>query len=485
MSASDGGPDLLPTGSLLFWSAVGIALLHTGSLPVTTNDLYIYLAMGREMAASGALLEEEVFTWTAQGTEFVNGTWGFSVVAHALHELGGPNLLRFLNGLVVAATVAAIGLAARSRGADPRAAAAAAVYAWWMLLQNTILRSQTWVFLVFAALSWLAARPRKPAVALLGGLVGGCVWANLHGSFPAGLVAFGAWAVGQAWDERDWRAGLTPGLVALGLALGTCVGPYGPGLWGYVQSNGTLPVARGFVEWLPPSVTELHGIRFFGAIGLWLWLLGRARRRVPTAWLLLLLGFGLLGVRGTRFVAWFGLATAVPLAERLTWSIGSEGGLPRRFVRGLQGGLAALWLVLLGRGLAPLDEPLEDMTPTVLVDAIEASLEDAPTPARVFNPPEYGGYVDHRLYPRALTSGDIRTWIFDDEAWNLYLEVSGAPEGWSDLLDEAEVTHLLLWAPFHGEELEPAVEAHGGWIELARTDNGSAWRRDRSAGWAP
>ena len=71
----------LTTGVLLQWSVAGIALLYSASLPVTTNDLHIYLAMGRWMAEQGQLLEHEVFTWTAAGTPFVNGTWGFSVLA--------------------------------------------------------------------------------------------------------------------------------------------------------------------------------------------------------------------------------------------------------------------------------------------------------------------------------------------------------------------------------------------------------------------
>ena len=482
MSASE---SRLPTGPLLFWSAVAIALLHTGSMPLTTNDLAIYLAMGREMVATGSLLQVDIHTFTASGTPFVNGTWGFSVLAWWLHEHLGPNGLRLLNGLAVAGAVAGMGLAARARGADPRAAAAASVYVWWMLLQNTVVRSQTWVFPIFAGLSWLAARPRHPALALVGGVVGGTLWANLHGSFPAGLAAFGAWSLGQAWDARDWRAGLTPGLVGLGLALGVCLGPYGPALWGYVLDNSSLPVARGFVEWLPPSPTELHGIRLYGALGLWIWLLGRGRGRAPTAWLLLLLGFGFLGVRGTRFVAWFGLATAVPLAERLSAAMGPETGLPRRLLRPLQVGLLALWAVLLTKGLAPLDAPLDDDTPVALVDAIAADLGDGEGVARVFTPPEYGGYVAQRLYPRALISGDIRTWIFDDAAWNLYLDVSNTVPDWQAQLDSHGVTHLLLWTPFHGAALAPAVAAAGGWTRLATSEQGSAWRRDRDGPWAP
>ena len=90
----------LSTGVLLQWSVVGIALLYSASLPVTTNDLHIYLSMGRWMAEHGQLLEHESFTWTAPGVPFLNGTWGFSVAAYALHQAIGLDGLRLFNGFV-------------------------------------------------------------------------------------------------------------------------------------------------------------------------------------------------------------------------------------------------------------------------------------------------------------------------------------------------------------------------------------------------
>jgi hypothetical protein len=463
-------------GPLMLWSAVGIALLHTGSRAVVTNDLHVYLAQGRWMVENGALLTEEIFTWTAPGVEYVNGTWLFCVLSWLLHEAVGLEGLRLFNGLAVAATVVLVSFAARARGVDDRAASVAGLYAWFMMLQNTVIRGQTWVFPIFAAFVWLAGRPRRWWIALLGGAAAGALWNGLHGSFPAGIVWAGAAALGTAWDARDWRAGLTPALAGLGLALGACVGPYGPMIWTYIFDNSALPQQRGFTEWFPPDPRAFEGARFFGSIGLWLWLLGRNKQRSPTGDLLVLLGFAYLAVTGTRFVAWFGLATAVPLAVRLAAAMGPERGFPSRLMRPIYVLFAALWALLLGKGLAPPEGgSLDDDTPVALVDALEADTAEG----RLLGPPEYGGYVATRLWPGWKHCGDIRTWIFDDEAWGIYVELSRAPEGWEDRLDELGVTHLLLWEAYHGQTLLPAARASERWELLAETEFGAAFRRKR------
>jgi hypothetical protein len=289
--------DRRSVGPLLFASAVALALLHAGSMRVSTNDLHVYLVQGQWMWAQGALLEQEVFTWTAQGAPYVNGTWAFSLLSYGLYSLGGYDLLRVVNGLAVATAVAVVALAGRARGdgrapADWRAVAAAAIYAWALIFQNMVVRGQTWVFPLFAALWWLLARPRRPALVAGGALLLGAAWGGLHGSFPAGIALAGAIAVGGAWDARDWRAGVPGALAGAGLAAGACAGPYGPGIWSYIRSNTSLPVERGCSEWLPPSLESVAGARLFAALGLWRLLLGWRGRRTGTADLLGLVGFG-------------------------------------------------------------------------------------------------------------------------------------------------------------------------------------------------
>ena len=450
------------TGTLLLAATVGIALLFTGAMPVTTNDLHVYLAMGRWMAEHGVLLEHETFTWTAPGVTFVNGTWGFSALAFSLHERVGLDGLRLLTGVAVAASVGLVGLAAVARGADRRAAAIAAFVAWTLLLQNTVVRGQTWVFPIFAALLWVAARPRPAWFALAAGVVGGAIWAPLHGSFAAGIVAFGAIAAAPLVEDRPWRGAVTPALIAVGLALGVCLGPYGPGIWLYVFENSALPRARDFIEWYPADPERFEGLRFFLVAGIWCVLASLGRRRGD---LLLVLAFGVLAVSGTRFIAWFGLATAPALALQITDRMGPDRG--HRLARPLGWALGLAFVVFIGRLVQPLAQPLHPDTPVALVQALSGS-------SRVFNPPEYGGYIAWTL-PDTKTSGDIRTWLFEDAVWNEYVLLSRAPDDWHRRMDG--VDGLLLLESFHGETLLPAALEHACWDLAARDEYGAAFIR--------
>ncbi len=460
----------LSTGALLQWSVVGIALLFSASLPVTTNDLHIYLSMGRWMVEHGRLLEEEVFTWTAAGAPFVNGTWGFSVAAFRLHSWLGLDGLRLFNGACVGLAVLGVMQAARARGADRRAAALAGLVAWILVLQNTVVRGQTWVFPLFAGLMWLAARPRPSWLAFLTGGLAGALWANLHGSFPAGLAYLGALAVG-GWRDGHSR---TPALLGLGLALGACANPYGLELWGYVLDNSALPRERDFVEWYPPDPGAFEGLRFYAVIGLWCVLLPLGRRR-PLGHALVLLGFGALALGSTRFVAWFGLATAPALALRLSEGMGPDRGLPGLGKLAIPLGLA--WLVFLAKLVQPLEQPLHQDTPEALVRPLEQAH------GNILNPPEYGGYLNW-VAPGLETSGDIRTWVFDDHAWDLYVLISRAPPDWEDQLRAQGVQHLLLLEAFHGETLLPAARASPCWRELASDERGASFSRTGAPGCA-
>ncbi|MCP4808920.1 MAG: hypothetical protein GY913_00275 [Proteobacteria bacterium] len=451
------------SGSLLFAATVGVALLFTGSLPVTTNDLHIYLVMGRWMAEHGALLEHETITWTAAGTEFVNGTWGFSVASYWLLDAIGLDGLRLLNGLAVSCTVLFVGLAAIARGADRRAAGIAAFVCWTLLLQNTVVRGQTWVFPLFAALLWLAARPRRAALALLAGVIGGAIWAPLHGSFAAGIVGFAALAAAPLVDDKPLRASITPALIAVGLAIGACLGPYGPEIWLYVFDNSALPRERDFLEWYPADPERFEGLRFFLVAGLWCVLASVQDRRRGD--LLLVLAFGILALSGTRFIAWFGIAMAPALAMRLSSVMGPDRGNP--LARPLSWALGVAGLVFVGRLVQPLEQPLHSETPVDLVAALNGT-------NKVFNPPEYGGYIAWE-HPETKVSGDIRTWLFEDAVWNEYVLVSRAPEDWEARM--AEVDGMLLLESFHGETLLPAALASPCWRLAAQSEYGATFVR--------
>ena len=465
---------------ILLGCVVAIALLHASSQPVSTNDLHIFLAMGRWMSGNGEILRSEVFTWTAQGAPFTNPTWGFSCLSWALYQGIGVEGLRLFNGVMVALALLAVHGSCRALKLQANACAVATLYAWILLLQNLAVRGQTWVFVLLPLAIYLGVQRRHPAIHLLGGLLIGAVWSNLHGSFPVALLWLGVWGGSRLFSERRLSAASPAWLTAAGLAIGTLCNPEVTGVWSFLLQNSSSPIARGFVEWYPPELLSFAGARLYGALALWGFL--SLRRRPELASVLLVLAFGLLAARGTRFIAWFGLASAPLLALWLSerWQAQEAGaGWPRRRIQVFGWALSLFFLVLAVRLLPP-ERGLKDPTPTTAIRALKQSCGSC-VGQRILNPPEYGGYLNLEV-PGIQTSGDIRSWVFPDPAWQVYLDLCQAPPDWSQRLQAQQVDYVLLWRPTQGQTLIPAVLASPDWDLLAEDEMSLLVRRRESGG---
>jgi len=468
---------------LLLGSVLGLAVLLVASRPLPSNDYSIYVAMGRQMLAQGSLLEQDPFTYTQPGQTFIHASWAYTLLCTFSHQLTGYQGIRLLVVLSLAATLLGLFFLARRGGASGGAAATCVLYSWLLLLQNLGARGQTLVYPLFLLLVALLQRPLRPWLAGLAGLLLGWVWTQLHGSFPIAILYASAVMVGSAWSARSWRAGLPAACALLGLVLGSSLGPYGPEIWVYVYLNGELPRHRDIVEWYPPSLRSFEGARFYGALAIWAGLLLWRRGVLRGSDWLLLLGFGLLGTTATRIVAWFGLATALPLARQLSTATEAPARLDRRHLL-LLGLAAAFWLAMLGEGV-PRQVELAPDTPVALAEALAA---EAPS-GRVFAPMEACGYLAWRFHEPSSSADapmgrmpwpyflDMRVWIYSDEVWDEFMSVSRAEPGWEQALAARQVSHLLLSHSFHGAGLLPAARSAPGWELVAEDAAGALFRR--------
>jgi hypothetical protein len=464
-------------GTLLIASVVAMTGLAAGGQFIASNDLHIFMAMGQEMAQSGQFMQTEAFTWTAQGTPFVHGPWGFSLLSWWIYDLTGLVGLRLFTGFLAGLTVALLGRAAILKGADTRAAAFSCLFAFVLLFQNLAVRAQTWAYPLLALLIWWIAKERTAKSSGWIGVAIGCVWANLHGSFPAALVLLGIMGLGRALDDKDIKKAWPLWGLAAAFALGTCIGPNGPGIYSFILSNSELPQARGLSEWNSPELLSISGLRLSAALVLWALLLLKKPKALSWADTGVVLAFAGLGLTGTRFISWFGLASSVPLALILSQGMRTSTGLPTGLFRRFRLGLALCWIGLLARGLGPRVQELRSETPAAAIQAIQASA----TSGRLLNPPEYGGYARFTLGPQWEISSDMRVWVFDDAAWAVYPELAQAPPNWSERLDKAGVTHLLLLPlPYHRALIDVA-KASADWKLLAEDEFALAFQRQREA----
>ena len=280
----------------------GLALLavttftHFSALPLAHTDLWGHLAYGRFISQHG-LPATEPLQRPGAGIPFIDTAWLAQWVAFQLSARLGWAALQWGHALVLALGALLLGTTALRLTAW-RPALWLAPAGWLLLAWSPwqVIRPQLLGVLLFLVLLWLLSNPPRgrSRPVLVGGLF--ALWANLHGSFPIGLLALltigleryfrspaavspvakaAANTKTTASANSDQalvtanRAKLSP--VALDLAAavaGTLVNPWGVRLWPAVLSVAQHPNVADLTEWQPLRWDRPQGAWLAGALAL-------------------------------------------------------------------------------------------------------------------------------------------------------------------------------------------------------------------------
>jgi hypothetical protein len=460
------------------WAAIAVllptAVAWLGRTPAI--DLAYQVRAGDIMLDSHRVLDVDPFTFTVAGQPWLNQQWGAQVLLALIHDAGGWGAILFASGLLVGTMAFFVYRACRAVGASPRTACLLTVGGCVVALEILrAMRPQQFGCVLFAACLWIVATRRSAGwrVWLVPVLV--VVWVNLHGSFPLVFVVLVlAWLRDRVADPPTARRlALVTGLSA----LATFANPYGARVWGYVAELSTHPVISERVsEWSPPSIRTPTGALFVASLLIVAVFL--ARRGTKTPWLALLgLGvFAALSFLALRGVVWWALGAPVILAEIV--HDGERRRTGDRSPLNVAFGAALVLLLLLalpiGRGLDP-----DSGGPAVLTVAPErlvaAARDAAPAGSRAFVSQITASWSEYSApaFPVAL---DSRIEIFPEALWQDYLLVSNGGEGWTDLLDQWDVSVLIL---DHDQAagLLDVMGAHPEWRLVDQNDDGAVYVR--------
>lgn len=429
------------------------------------SDFWHHLARGEAMAERGALVNEDLFTYTVEGQPFQDNNWLTQLLYHAVYQLGGLPLVQTVNSLTLAVTFGLLVWLCRVKCGSLSIASAVGVFVFFGVWQLLIIRPQTFSLLLFvllyAVLEFSDRRPRLLIVAPF--LI--ALWANLHGGFPIGLVLIGAFlltaGIETMWDRgwgvfRDGRVWLLASCLLV-CVLATCVNPYGWRIWLYVRQTSALATSRGIAEWLPPSWDLFLGKVFLASVLGMLALFILPGRR-PTVREVVLAGCFLLPACGSvRMVVWWMFVTA-PIAATLL-----AVKLPRAWVTTEDeppSPIAAVALVVLlfvAVFCSPMLErynpvlPLLRSTHRIEYDLARAAehLEQSPTPPRIYSRFEWGEYLGWALAGRGKVFMDGRIEIIPDVVWRQYSVVTQGRDDWQTVLDGYQVNTLVLDSRYH------------------------------------
>jgi hypothetical protein len=446
----------LPLRRLWPLLVVAGAFIGPASNPIGLPDIWWTLQSGAWMVEHGALLVSDPFTSApATSGPVYNVQWLAQLIYFGFFHLGGLELVIAATAAAIALTYALVLGASVVASGHLRLACLSVAIGYLLAFSNLSPRPQTLAYPIFAVfvLAVVRAEWRRDTRVLwcLPALT--VAWANLHGSFFAGWLLLGCAATGRALTERSLRAALPYLAALLGCCLASLVTPFGPGSLAYLASMGSNPIVRDLVtEWAPTSVTFREGCLFFLSLAGVIALALRARVRLTLTELLWLAVFGWLAISSVRAIVWWGLVLA-PIATRLLGSLVVDKPVRahEKPVLNLIVATAILGMLVASLPWLKADMPLLPEDKRALVSAADTPVQvseylrtNPPPPGRVFTHLAWGGYFDWASWPTFQPFLDGRIEIHPPRVWLDYLTITFPGAEWRSLLDQYEVSTLVL-----------------------------------------
>jgi len=449
-------PSRTPKGAVaLSATCLGLAVLALGIRPLAGFDTWWHLAAGREIARTGTVPTTDSFSFTAEGSDWIDQYWLWQRAAYGLVRLAGwsesdgaralpvssparagalagrdaaearaATALTLVNSLLLAAGFLVGFEALRRRGSGLFLAVAIPLAAAWGARIRFLARPEAAAMVLFAAAFFLLEwRPRsslrgQAPDAFWGRRLAGlmaltALGANLHPSIVLLPVLAGLHRVGAGWEEARHPRGAVraiPSAAACSgmLVVATMASPSGWKLWLVpLRTWEVLGGRSSFVpEWLPPAPTDAP-LFFLGFAAVVVLLVLSVRRGEGISGLLTLVALGVLATTGIRHIGFFLIVLPIASAPVVALLATRFGG--RALLQAATAAVLCPAVVAAGWAADPRRLGIDrDTTPVDACGFIELH-EPA---GRLYNDVRFGGYLDWRFAPGRKVFLDGRMELF-------------------------------------------------------------------------
>lgn len=474
----------------LFVAIVFGALFVMSTREIVDPDFWWHLRTGQYIVDTQSVPRTDIFSFTAQGEEWVAHEWLSEVLIYLFFRAGGMPLLIVAFAAVITAAFALAFLLSEGRP----------FVAGFVLMLGALASSPTWgvrpqmlsVLLASAFLYLLrqyhdSGRSRwlAPIVPLT------LLWVNLHSGFAIGIVILGVHLLVGLFGWARNRNSNREMIIARGLIIvfalsvaSVMLNPNGPRMYTYPFETLTSPAMQKYIqEWFSPDFHSLQFqpfallLVFLIGIGLW------ARASISLTTIILVVSFGYASLRSARNIPFFALAAIPALSRQVSEGLYAHGWLrdrnqsvPTRSGFGMVNTALILVLLIVAvfrvYAIAGNQSTAERSTfPAGAVDYINAEHP----PSNLYNSYGWGGYLAWRLYPNYRVYIDGRADVYGDSFIEDYLKIYRAEPDWSAQLDSRGV-RLVLVEP--NSPLALAIAGSSGWQRVYADDHSVLFRRN-------
>lgn len=436
---------LLPRLSHIFFLAILFGAFFLGARMLSIDsDLGRHLTLGQFILDHHKIPTTDMLSHTKSGEPRPPYEWIAQLLFAMSYRLAGMDSVIALTGLVIALAFTLVYSDAVRRSGLPLTALILAILAAGASSLHWLPRPHVFTFLLFVI--WLERLERVqsgekvplwlfPALMLL--------WANTHGGFIFGFLAWLAYLAGSIWESILYRRFLTGlpdsphvetgkrfAFIGLSAFIASIVTPSGWGNWQAVLNNNSRFILSRTFETMPPDLLQPNTWPFLLLLTLAVILTALDKQRALSH-IFLLLGFAALGLLMARNIPLFALASAPILAKparralkrfevwlRIETRLSeTEAGL-RGFVWPLAATLAVLSVFTYQhwRSASSVFQFDSSVFPVAAADW----LVEHPQSGNVFNEFNWGGYLLFRLWPSQKVFLDSQTDFYGEEMMRLY-----------------------------------------------------------------
>lgn len=302
-------------------------------------------------------------------------------------------------------------------------------------------------------------------------------WANLHGGFVFGFLAWGAYLAGWLWDKWQGKANIQTGryffqagIFSLAASIIT------PDLWRNweaVLNNRSAFILSRTAETMRPDFSNPSVLPFVILLVLVIIFSLVNWQTLSASHIFLLGGLGFMSLLMARNIPLFAIACAPILSAWISKKLSKAHqwvNFEKRFENFSTPNrwhLVPLITVLAAVGYFAYNQSnnksIFQFNPQVFPVQAADWIESNPIEGKVFNEFNWGGYLLYRLWPHHLVFLDSQSDFYGEPLMRDYESMLIAQDNWKDLFDKYHISWTII--PAHSP-LATALASDSGWATV-------------------